>query len=71
MKMARDKIIFKAFKELFHASKTMFLVSYFLTLLQGLSRILPIVTIQKLFDHLYLLKEPGGINTLFIYILVM
>ena len=69
MKMARDKIIFKAFKELFHASKTMFLVSYFLTLLQGLSRILPIVTIQKLFDHLYLLKEPGGINTLFIYIL--
>lgn len=46
----RQNIIAKAFKELFAASRTMFLLSYGFTLLQGLSRVLPIVTLQLLFD---------------------
>lgn len=67
--MMKNNIIYKAFKELFCSSKIMFLFSYFLTLLQGLSRILPIVAIQQLFDHLYLIKEQNGIKTVTVYIL--
>lgn len=65
----KNNIIYKAFKELFCASKKMFLISYLLTCLQGLSRILPIIAIQQLFDHLYLLEKEGGIKELSVYIL--
>lgn len=69
MKTMKNNIIYKAFKELYCASKIMFLFSYFLTLLQGLSRILPVIAVQQLFDHLYLISEPNGIKELTLYIL--
>lgn len=64
----KNNIIYKAFKELFLASKKMFVLSYFLTLLQGLSRVLPIIAIQQLFDHLHLITEENGIHKVALYI---
>jgi len=60
MNRMKNNIVVKSFWELFCASKTKFLFVYFLTLIQGLSKILPIVTIQQLFDHLELLNEDSG-----------
>lgn len=70
MKQMKNSVIYKAFKELFYSSKSMFIISYTLTLLQGLSRILPIVAIQQLFDHLYLLSEENGIRRIIVYVLM-
>ena len=66
----KNSTIYKAFKELFYSSKSMFLISYALTLLQGLSRIFPIVAIQQLFDHLYLLSEKNGIQKSMVYLMM-
>ncbi|MDE7415966.1 MAG: ABC transporter ATP-binding protein/permease [Lachnospiraceae bacterium] len=62
-------IIWKAFKELFTASKTMFLLSYGFTLLQGLSRVLPIVTIQLLFDQISAFTQMGSRTGILWYLL--
>jgi ATP-binding cassette subfamily B protein len=48
--MMKKNLIYKSLRELFLASKTLFVLSYFFTFLQGISRIFPIVTIQLLFD---------------------
>lgn len=52
MNRMKNKIIWKAFRELFTASKTMFLLSYIFTMIQGVSRIFPIIALQQLFDHI-------------------
>ena len=56
----KNKIIWKAFKELFAASKRMFLVSYFFTLIQGVSRIFPIIALQHLFDNAAKAADSGN-----------
>jgi ATP-binding cassette subfamily B protein len=50
--MMKKNLIYKSLRELFLASKTLFVLSYFFTFLQGISRIFPIVTIQLLFDNI-------------------
>lgn len=60
-KSMHNRIIGKAFKELFKASRSMFMLSYTLTFLQGLSRVLPIIALQQLFDHLYIYGKGGTI----------
>ena len=61
--------IWKAFKELFTASKTMFLLSYGFTLLQGLSRVLPVVTMQLLFDQISAFTQMGSHTGILWYLL--
>ena len=65
----RQNIIAKAFKELFAASRTMFLLSYGFTLLQGLSRVLPIVTLQLLFDQIPAVAQTGNLTGILWFLL--
>ncbi len=68
MNSMKKSVVGKAFKELYCASKRKYILVYSLTLIQGLSKILPIVTIQQLFDHLEFLKETDGISRIFPYL---
>ncbi len=65
----RQNIIAKAFKELFAASRIMFLLSYGFTLLQGLSRVLPIVTLQLLFDQIPAVAQTGNLTGILWFLL--
>ena len=66
----KQNIVWKAFRELFLASRSMFLASYSLTLLQGLSRVLPIVALQLLFDRISVSAEKGDLRGILWYLLI-
>jgi ATP-binding cassette subfamily B protein len=63
----RDNIIIKSFTTLFKADKVIFVISYGLTLIQGLTRVLPIIAIQRLFDALTDIAVYGK-NKVFLYL---
>ncbi|MBE5901323.1 MAG: ABC transporter ATP-binding protein [Lachnospiraceae bacterium] len=56
----RNNIIVKSFRALFTADRVLFVISYGLTFMQGVTRVLPIITIQLLFDALADIGKPGG-----------
>lgn len=62
MSRLKNNIICKAFKELFLASKTMFLLSYIFTMIQGVSRIFPIIAMQQMFDNITRITDKGSMS---------